>query len=109
MLMVKGCIVTIDAMGTQVKIAERIVERGADYILAVKENQETLYKDVKDYFDACDVTLDYARTSGKGHGRVETRECRISNDIGWLDQEKRWKSLAGIAEITTRTESILTQ
>lgn len=50
-LQIKGYVVTIDAMGTQTKIAEKIIKKRADYVLAVKGNQETLYKDLIDYFD----------------------------------------------------------
>ena len=51
LLDVKGCIITIDAMGTQTEIAKTIIESGAEYVLALKENQETLHNDVKLYFD----------------------------------------------------------
>jgi predicted transposase YbfD/YdcC len=80
-LALDGCIVTIDAIGTQTKIAERIVERGADYVLAVKANQATLLDDIRFVFQE-DQThnfqagpYDYAKTVDKGHGRLELREC----------------------------------
>lgn len=76
---VKGCIVTIDATGTQTKIAARIRKAGADFVLALKGNHETLHDDVRDYF----VTLDryrgaspfacYAETTIVGHGRKDVR------------------------------------
>jgi predicted transposase YbfD/YdcC len=81
LLDVAGCIVTIDAMGTQTAIAEQIVAQGADYVLAVKDNQERLAQDVTATFAEAEqsqfihVPYDYAKTVDKGHGRIETREC----------------------------------
>ena len=74
MLELSGCIVTIDAMGCQKEIARTIVDRGADYLLAVKENQGQLYQDVRDLFEAGDgsglegLPHDYATTLNKGTG-----------------------------------------
>ncbi len=90
MLEINGCIVTIDAMGTQKDIAEKIISKDADYILSLKENQKTMYRDVKLYLD--DICKDndvknsnnYYRTIEKGHGRIESRTCVISEEIGWL-------------------------
>jgi predicted transposase YbfD/YdcC len=56
MIALKGCIVTIDAMGCQYKIANQLVDAGADYVFSLKENQETLYDDVKTYFAGIDFT-----------------------------------------------------
>jgi len=81
LLDVTGCIVTIDAMGTQTAIAEQIVAQGADYVLAVKDNQERLAADVAATFAEAEqlqfkhVPHDYAKTIDKGHGRIDTREC----------------------------------
>lgn len=81
LLDVTGCIVTIDAMGTQTAIAEQIVAQGADYVLAVKDNQERLAVDVRATFTEAEqlhfkhVPHDYAKTIDKGHGRIDTREC----------------------------------
>ena len=80
-LALDGCIVTIDAIGTQTKIAERIVERGADYVLAVKANQATLLDDIRFVFQEDQAhhfqagPYDYTKTVDKGHGRLELREC----------------------------------
>lgn len=77
-----GCIVTIDAMGCQTEIASKIIERKADYILAVKENQGHLYEDIQRLFRMALQELhplqfvdDYAKTVDKDHGRIEIREC----------------------------------
>ena len=81
MLELNGCIVSIDAMGCQKEIARGILERRADYLLAVKGNQGQLYQDVRDLFEGEDglglngVPHDYATTLNKGHGRIERREC----------------------------------
>lgn len=90
MLEISGCIVTIDAMGTQTKIAKKIREKNADYILSLKSNQPNLYDDVKLFMDEyCEDSEAkkgeiYARTMDCSHGRIEKRECFIYNDIGWL-------------------------
>ena len=105
MLEINGCIVTIDAMGTQTEIAKSIIDNGGDYILALKENQKTLYDDVKLYLD--DIyrekklleSQNYYRTVEKGHGRFEIRECVISEEISWLHNKSTWKGLYGIGAI----------
>lgn len=105
MLEINGCIVTIDAMGNQKEIAEKIIDKGADYILSLKENQKTLYNDVKLYID--DICKDtdvinsssYHKTVEKGHGRIEVRKCVISEEIEWLRTKSDWKGLNGIGAI----------
>lgn len=81
-LEIGGCIITIDAMGCQKEIAHTIVERQADYILAVKENQPHLHEDIAYLFglylkepDPLPYVDDYARTVNDDHGRIEIREC----------------------------------
>ena len=102
LLELKGCIVTIDAMGTQTKIAEKIIEKGADYVLTVKENQPQLYSDIALYFQTEKGTLtDKVVTTETSHGRYETREMVISKDIAWLDPECKWKGLSGIGMLTS--------
>lgn len=110
MLELKGCIVTIDAMGTQTEIAKKITEKGADYILALKENQKTLYDDVKLFFEEyrknpAGIDSDcYATSHSQGHGRYESRTCYISEEIGWLEGREKWSGLAGIGVIFCRVE-----
>ena len=109
-LEIKGCIVTIDAMGTQTEIARKIREKGADYILSLKSNQPNLYEDVALFFedymknpkDANDFT--YAKTRNKGHGRIETRECYCCEEIEWLHGREKWAGLNGIGVIRSRVE-----
>lgn len=108
MLEVKGCIVTIDAMGTQTKIARQVVEQEADYVLALKGNQGRLHADVQEIFDDAhrrnfhDIVHDYYRTVDGDHGRVEIREYWAISDpefIGYLDPEGEWKGLRSIGMV----------
>ena len=79
MLAIRGCLVSIDAMGCQTKIAQMIVEQGADYVLALKGNQGDLHTDVAQLFTAArtqnfrNIEYQFHSTVSKGHGRVETR------------------------------------
>ena len=111
LLAVEDSIITIDAMGTQVAIAEKIVDKKADYILALKENHPDMLNDIKYYAEAEMLSQPKSRLSEKGlyyksteknHGRVETRECFIIDDISWLYGKERWKKLSGAALIRTK-------
>ena len=87
-LEIAGCIVTIDAMGCQKKISEETIRQGADYILALKENQGNLYEDVQELFRYAEETefvdCDYHKTVEKGHGRIDIRECWIISEPDYL-------------------------
>lgn len=110
MLEIKGCIVTIDAMGTQKDIAEKIISKDADYILVLKENQKSMYRDVRLYLYNISSDKDvinssnYHKTVEKGHGRVETRTCVISEEIGWLNGKENWTGMRGIGAIYCKVE-----
>jgi predicted transposase YbfD/YdcC len=86
-----GAIVTIDAIGTQKPIARTIIDQGADYVLAVKENQGHLHDDVVATFEEAEarqfehVPHTYAKTTNKGHGRIETRECWVIERLDYLE------------------------
>jgi len=100
---IEGCIITIDAMGTQKKIAETIVDQEADYILAVKENQGYLKENVESAFlrqkpDSVDETVE------KGHGRIETRQCEMINTLDFIDQKEQWAGLKSLVRITAQRE-----
>jgi predicted transposase YbfD/YdcC len=101
-LNVHNCIVTIDAMGCQVNIAEKIVSGGGDYVLSLKGNQGTLHEDVKLFYEDArghnfkETAHDYYETVEKGHGRIEERRYWISEEIGWLSPKKEWKQLRSI-------------
>ncbi|QTH40755.1 ISAs1 family transposase [Cohnella sp. LGH] len=110
LLYLKGCIVTIDAMGTQKEIATTIIEQGADYVLQVKDNQKTLREDVDLYLEQevmkqpkseLKANGQWAQTREKNHGRIETRTCYVTENIDWLPAKADWKSLAGIGAIVS--------
>jgi len=91
LLTLGGCVVTIDAMGTQTEIARVIVDQGGDYVLAAKDNQGQLYEDVVATFQEAEerqfehVPHTYAKTINKGHGRVEIRECWAIERLDYLE------------------------
>ena len=108
MLELKGCIVTIDAMGCQKDISRTILDRGADYVLAVKGNQGQLHQDIGDLFQAGegtgvnDLPHDYATTLNKGHGRIERRECWSISDpacLEYLSTAGDWPGLRSVAMV----------
>jgi len=90
MLAISGCIVTIDAMGTQTNIAKTIVNAEADYVLSVKENQGYLFEDISTLFAVDQVqnfkyaSYEYKQTINKGHGRIEVRECWSTSNPEYL-------------------------
>jgi predicted transposase YbfD/YdcC len=97
-LSIKGCTVTIDAMGCQSKIAEKILEKEADYILAVKDNQKELHGQVSKMFkihkpQSVDIEVD------SGHGRVETRKCDVLSNLTFFDVEKDWAGIKTLVRI----------
>lgn len=110
---IKGQVVTIDAMGTQTAIAEKIREKRADYVLALKKNQENLYEDVSLYLKDEEEKQkirdagNYKRTIEKARSQIEIREYYQTDKIGWLSQKKEWKGLKsiGMEEKTIRTAS----
>ena len=108
LLELKGCIVTIDAMGCQKEIAQGILDRDADYVLALKENQGRLYRDVRDLFEGAEefgfegVSYDYATTLDKGHGRIERRECWVIGgpvSLEYLSTGAQWPSLRSVVRV----------
>ena len=104
MLNLEGAIVSIDAMGTQKEIARRIVDKGADYVLALKGNQASLREDAALSFadPACAAACARESETDAGHGRIEERECRAA-DAGWLaERHPDWKGLCSLAVITAR-------
>lgn len=98
LLLIKGCLVTIDAMGCQLKIAEKIIEKQADYLLSVKENQEMLQDDIKEAFE-CTPAKDTYKASNVGHGRVETRVTSLIEDVEWICRKEEWKNLASLIKV----------
>jgi predicted transposase YbfD/YdcC len=118
MIALKGCIVTIDAMGCQYKIANQIVSAGADYVLSLKENQETLYDDVKTYFEGIDFAhptplIKTSSTFEVDHGRQERRNHAVTDDVSWLvAAHPAWntiKSIGVVESIRTVGEAVTTE
>lgn len=97
-LELSGTVVTIDAMGCQKSIAEKIVEKKADYILAVKENQGHLLEEVKDSFRMLQA-VSVAEEIDCGHGRVERRTCAVIADTTLVEQAAEWTALQGLVRI----------
>lgn len=107
MLDVSGSVVTADAMGCQKQIAEKICEKGADYILGLKSNQPKLLDDVSLYFSQEKVEMS-SKTLEKDHGRVERREYYLETNIDWLEARQEWRNLNGIGMVKTTVTSTST-
>lgn len=108
LLALSGCIVTIDAIGTQTNIARTIIEAEADYVLSVKENQGHLYEDIAVLFGVDQAqnfkytSLEYAQTTNKDHGRIEVRECWSTSNPEYLNlirDRQDWFGLQSIAMV----------
>jgi predicted transposase YbfD/YdcC len=97
-LALSGTVVTIDAMGCQKSVAEKIVAKEADYILAVKENQGHLLEEVKDSFRML-ASESVAEEIDCGHGRVEKRICSVIGDTSLLENAAAWTGLRGLVRI----------
>ena len=97
-LELSGTVVTIDAMGCQKAIAEKIVDKKADYVLAVKDNQGHLLEEVKDSFRMLGADA-VAEEIDCGHGRVERRSCSVIADTSLVEQAAQWPSLRGLVRI----------
>jgi predicted transposase YbfD/YdcC len=113
LLDITGCIVTIDAIGTQTEIAKTIMEGGGDYLFAVKENQGRLFEDIRSLFDV-DIAqgiehapYKHTKTMNKGHGRIETRECWVTDKEEYLSlirKRQQWKGLKSIIRIVSQRQ-----
>jgi predicted transposase YbfD/YdcC len=100
-LELKGCIVSIDAIGCQKEIAAAIIDKEADYILAVKDNQEFLLDDLQEAFAQSREVLSNTVVN-VGHGRIEKRQCRIIEDTQWICKREKWKGVQTLLEITSQ-------
>jgi predicted transposase YbfD/YdcC len=107
----EGALVTIDAMGCQIEIANKIVGHGADYLLALKGNQPIMEGDVETYFnDTPDGELVTKTTVEKGHGRVETRTYAASGNVSWIASDRsypgepRFSNVKTILKVHARVE-----
>lgn len=108
-----GCIVTVDAMGTQKKIATEIIEADADYVLALKGNHETVHEEVKGFLDetlaeknakprrpsSAAMNLAVHETVEKDHGRIETRRYHQSDQLDWFADRAKWEGLKSVGMV----------
>lgn len=100
MLFLKGTTVTIDAMGCQKKIVEKILSKKAHYLIAVKNNQQTLYEEISNLFVITQPSsTDIHRTVD--HGRVEIRKCSVITDLTFFDESRQWPQLKSTIKIET--------
>ena len=104
MLNLKGAIVSIDAMGTQTQIARRIVDQGADYVLALKGNQTSLHADAALFFadPLCAADCTASAETDAGHGRIEERSCHAAEAKRLAERHPDWKGLRSLAAVTAR-------
>ena len=110
MLVIEGAIVTIDAMGCQRDIAQKILDKGGDYVLALKGNQNSLHEDIK-LFAAEQKARNFYQTrvsqhssTDGDHGRIESRKCTVIHDVKWLEERHKWPGLRGVVIIDSTRE-----
>lgn len=111
-LVLKGCIVTMDALGCQTDVAEKIIAQGGEYVLAVKDNQKNLSEVIVEFFDTArafdfrNVQVQQGTTVEKDHGRLETRRASRVTELSWMDKALRanWKKLGGVGLIESEHE-----
>src|ERR1700676_2468993 len=110
MMAIEGAIVTIDAMGCQRQIAEKIVDKKADYVLALKGNQGTLREDVEVFAAEQkangfkDTKVSHHETVDGDHGRIETRPYTAFHDVDWLRERHDWPGLKGVVMVESTRE-----
>lgn len=110
MLAIEGALITIDAIGCQREIASKIIDKKADYVLALKGNQGTLREDVELFAkeqkakDFKDTKVSKAKTVDGDHGRIETRRTTVFHDIGWLRERHDWPGLKAIVMVESERE-----
>lgn len=115
-LALAGQIITLDAMGTHTHIAEAIIEKKADYILALKGNQGNLHKEAQDQFHFAIRNLDLQHSEGwsydqrieKSNGRIVTRSVTVNHRLDWMDSEIRgkWRNLRSLIHVETQTTQL---
>jgi predicted transposase YbfD/YdcC len=114
-LAVTGCIVTIDAMGCQTKIAEHLIAAEADEVLALKGHQGTRHEDIVNYFGWAqksgfkEIADTLHETLEKDHGRIEERRWWATSDVEWLEQKEAWQGLQSIVMVAAEREVVGTE
>jgi predicted transposase YbfD/YdcC len=110
MLAVEGAIITIDAMGCQRDIAQTVIDKKADYVLALKGNQSSLREDVELFVTEqktrgfADTTISQDTTIDGDHGRIETRTTTVIHDVGWLQARHAWPGLKAVVMVESSRE-----
>jgi len=110
MLAIEGAIVTIDAMGCQRDIAKAILDKKADYVLALKGNQGSLREDVEVFVAEqqskgfADTVVSQDTTIDGDHGRIETRTTTVIHDVGWIQQRHDWPGLKAVVVVDSSRE-----
>jgi predicted transposase YbfD/YdcC len=104
LLSIEGCLVVADALHCQKETAKAVIEGKGDYLLSVKDNQQTLKEDVEDYVQDGDLrkTMDSHTTCEKNSGRTERRTAYTTSDVGWLSGREEWEKLACIGAVYTQ-------
>lgn len=110
LLELRGCIVTVDAMGCQREVAAQIISQEADYVLSLKGNQGLLHEEVEEYFAWAErtafkeVEYDYCATLEKDHGRIEGRRCWVTEDTDWFTEQAEWAGLRSFIMVEAERE-----
>ena len=110
LLAIRGCLVSIDAMGCQTEIAKTIVEQGADYVLALKGNQGDLHTDVAQLFTSArkqnfrNIEHQFHSTVAQGHGRIEIRRYWTMGQTEYLLGAQKWSGLKSIGMVESQRE-----
>ena len=94
--------VTIDAMGCTKNICKQIIDRGGDYVIALKKNHLSLLEDVEPFLQNMDFCLTKDQQNDKGHGRIEQRIATVSHEVGWIQQKHQWPGLKAIGCIVSK-------
>lgn len=97
-LNLKGCVITADALNTQVDTIKTIIKGKADYVLPVKENQKLTYEEIKEYYQDKDLIKDtsYKKVVEKNHNAIIIREYYMTDDINWMNKKEKWPGLKAI-------------
>ncbi len=110
MMAIEGAVVTIDAMGCQREIAQKVLDKEADYVLALKGNQGALREDVEVFAAEqktkgfSDSTVSRDKTIDGDHGRIETRTYTVIHDVAWLQERHKWPGLRGVVVVESERE-----
>jgi len=104
LLILKGCMVVADAMHCQKETAKIVLERHADYLFSVKDNQPTLKEDIADYVadETLRCAMDSSETLEQNSGRIERRRAFATSEVSWLEDRENWPGLACIGAINTQ-------